>query len=309
MKRKFTMSSGSHFLTIGADVVPILLRLVIILSVALSAGATTFVITDMSQYFPAGALVIPSGINDSGEIVGNYWTTTGTTSTQHGFTLQNGVLQTLNGMIVGGINNLGQFVGNGPGGPFIGTSAGITYPNIPDVVAFNGINDLGEVVGTGFTYQSGVLTPISIGGNYTVAKGINDAGQIVGFYDVDGSPVAFEESGSTLNVLFPDLVGSSSAAYGINNNGVIVGTGSFGSFYDVNGTLYDAGNIFAVNDLGQTVGIGSVNGEGPFSVYVATPVPDVPEPAAWMLIVTSFSDLGVFSFLKARHANMADSIG
>jgi len=104
------------------------------------------------------------------------------------------------------------------------------------------------------------------GSTYTVAYGINDAGQIVGYsfleggtedgflLDVDGTYTTLDPPGAT-----------SSIAYGINDAGQIVGTynahGQHGFLRDVDGsytTLDPPGSTssfaYGINDAGQIVG-------------------------------------------------------
>ena len=98
----------------------------------------------------------PTGINDSGDIVGGYFDATG----EHGFLYTPGIFTT------------------------------IYYPGAM-LTWVSGINDSGSIVGYyddatgdhGFLYARGKFTPIDYpGAHQTVTTGINDSGSIVGYY-------------------------------------------------------------------------------------------------------------------------------
>ena len=98
-----------------------------------------------------------------------------------------------------------------------------------DGVIATGINDSGDIVG-GYTagsylYSGGSYTRISVPGRLTItdAQGINNAGQIVGYYGDDSGLHGFLLSGGSYTRI--DVPGSfRTFAYGINNAGQIVGT-------------------------------------------------------------------------------------
>ncbi len=159
------------------------------------------------------------------------------------------------------------------------------------------INNSGQVVGgseiTGdiawhaFLYSGGVMQ--DLGGTTTEARGINDSGQVVGI-STYGFMVyhAFLYSGGVVQDI-GTLGGSNSYAYGINGSGQVVGTSeiamydftthafiySGGVMTDLN-TLLPSGSGWiltrarAINDQGQIVGSGSINGE--YHAYLMSPV-------------------------------------
>jgi probable HAF family extracellular repeat protein len=146
------------------------------------------------------------GINDAGQIVGNYFDSSGT---EHGFLYSGGTYTTLNapgatnGTEALGINDAGQIAGY-----YVGSSSAVhgflysggtytTFDVSPGFSLLAGINNAGQLVGnyadsspehgflatppTATTYTFSTLNAPS-GTDGTVAQGINDLGQIVGFY-------------------------------------------------------------------------------------------------------------------------------
>lgn len=123
----------------------------------------------------------------------------------HGFVLDNGVFTTIDMPISGaytipsGINDNGQIVGNyltshGHGFLYDGT----TYTTI-------------DYVGT--------VTPTD-----TTIQGINNAGMMIGTYAISGVDTGFTYDGTTFTDI-PILGMVSSAGYGINDKGTLVGAG------------------------------------------------------------------------------------
>jgi hypothetical protein len=145
------------------------------------------------------------GINDSGQVVGSYELPGGALG---GYLLSNGTYTSFeSNMYVAGINNLGQMLANdGSGGHlFSGVAGTVTTISVPGAYSTDamGLNNLGEVVGcytTGpsgpdqsFIWDAGVFSFFNdpLGANEpnvagaaggTCATGINDFGQIAGFY-------------------------------------------------------------------------------------------------------------------------------
>ena len=150
---------------------------------------------------------------------------------------------------------------------------GTLYPSEPLSSAY-GINQAGQIAGTsqdddgrfshGFVWDNGTMTDIgSLGGAYTAALGINDAGQVVGrTYNASGYARAFLwESGAMTDL----NIGTDSLAWDINNRAQVVGrvgtTTGYHAFLWENGTTTDLGTLggvysvaYQVNDVGQVVG-------------------------------------------------------
>jgi probable HAF family extracellular repeat protein len=195
-------------------------------------------------------------INDAGQVVGDL------ISPGHiyrGFLYSQGVLTVL-GTFGGdyseawGINNAGQVVGASNYAP--GVTRAYLYSDgvmtdlgtLPDGQFSEAIaiNDAGQVIGWSdangnydnhaFLDQDGVMTDLgTLGGDLSVGSAINAAGQVVGWSYLAGSSsqmhgYLYSDGVMTdLNALIPpDSLYSVSVADGINDQGVIVGTGQIG---------------------------------------------------------------------------------
>lgn len=191
------------------------------------------------------------------------------------------------------------------------------------------VNNSGSVVGYSyandgllhaFLYQNGTMQQIAPGN--TGAFGINDQGQIVGGWTGSARSNAFIYTNGVIQEL-GTLGTAGSRALDINNHGQVIGDYYGGTgfttkpFYYQNGTMYDleslldssAGwnlqHVSAINDSGQIVGYGLLNGVQTF--FVATPVP-VPEPAGIVLGLGGMLTLGVWRVIRrrARSASSGD---
>jgi probable HAF family extracellular repeat protein len=124
-----------------------------------------------------------------------------------------------------GINNSGQVVGVYEKGSIFGYE--YSYSNFSFVTTpiwGSGINDAGVIVG-GAVDTNGVLSYIDIGQSIGDALGINDLGQIVGWYY--GYPEAYvngflDTNGAITTINFPGAY--MTMLFGINDLGEIVGT-------------------------------------------------------------------------------------
>lgn len=248
------------------------------------AGQYTYTTIDV----PGSAFTELRGINDAGQIVGEYQQQEG--SPMHGFLLSNGNFTTIDVPIakiftqVFGINDTGQIVGYyqqevSPQNRLHGfVLSGGTYTTIDvpgqSVTVAIGIDNAGQIVGTtytpfsggtthGFLYSGGSFTTLDDpGAAQTIPSGINDAGQIVGSISMFGLPYpqAFVLSGGGYTPLdVPGAIGTT--GYGINDAGQIVG-----SYLDNGGNRHG---------------------------FLATPLA-VPEPASLTLVGSGFLAMLVY---------------
>jgi hypothetical protein len=159
--------------------------------------------------FPGANLTEAVGINDGGQIVGDY--RDAATGIFHGFLWDAGQFSTIDVSFTGarstapfGINNVGQIVG-------FYFDNNIT-PELPN----------GRV--HGFLYKNGTFTSFDFPGAVsTMAVDINDNGEIVGLFSSDSSTVRSfvldEDRFITLEAPFAQFI----QVRGINNEGLIVG--------------------------------------------------------------------------------------
>jgi probable HAF family extracellular repeat protein len=194
---------------------------------------------------PAGS--IANGINDVGQIVGQY------------------------GPVVSN-ENLYGFIYKFTEEPLMTLITNTLSDGAVNTQAY-GINNAGQVVGAtatgngtyGFLYDGGNFTNFSVpsGSPVTIAFGINSTGQIVGYGQAGGYNEGFLYLGSTVDVL--KVPGAEhTVAYGINSTCEIVGfsQGTRTSGFIYNNGVYTVinfpGSTFtqlrAINDLGQIVG-------------------------------------------------------
>jgi hypothetical protein len=253
------------------------------------------------------------GVNNSGAVVGSFFTTTGPTindGAEHGFLYTNGNYSTFTQLDVPGagstaaygISNDGIVVGQAIEGS---GDLGFTYniatqqyntfslPGLPSGALFIpfGINDSGEVVGTYtspggefsvFLYKLGDSSftllpqnPAAAVGPFTgtFGTGINDLGDLAGTYNVDGS-LGF---GSLPYVyLMGQYVNFS---VGLPSDPFVDNSGANG-----------------INNLGDIVGVYSSAPDGEFGGFLATPAP---EPSTWVMMALGFAGLGCMSY-RAR---------
>jgi probable HAF family extracellular repeat protein len=209
---------------------------------------------------PGALYTFPTGINSAGQIVGTFIDGIG----QHGFLYSGGVFTQIDvpgatnpNLLPGatsanGINAAGQIVGNfdvvttdhrASTHAFIYDNGVFTifdFPGAYSTQAF-AINSAGDIVGgmalpgvggaSGFIYSRGTFTPISNpnatapnGNLLTVANGINERGDIAGFFTDVGAYRGFVYDHGTFTTLdFPPGGDIPMIPLGINNSGSIVG--------------------------------------------------------------------------------------
>jgi hypothetical protein len=200
---------------------------------------------------PAGSLgSSATGISNGGTVVGSYYTTTltdpdgnVTPGPQSGFVYQGGTYTSLNApgaydTFLRAISTDGRYISGyadlADGSNFWGfvydrnSSSFKTIVSGPSLNIAHGVNSHGVVVGStgsfGFVYDSATdsRTDSKIGSASSRYRGINDAGQIAGFYISGGITHSFIGSPSVYQVFdVPGAFGTS--LEGINNAGAIAG--------------------------------------------------------------------------------------
>lgn len=261
--------------------------------------------TNGMQYLDVsvGVMSRAESINDNGIVVGNYSTITDGIWQRHAFSWDsdNG-MQNLNTIIDSDskafdINNNGQIVG------LVDTEIGNPHATMWD--STGGLLDLGTLGN----------------GDFSWALGINDNGQVVGGStdknnnNADIKAYMWDSVNGMQDLGTP--FGYGSQAYGINNNGAIVGNYDDGVAI-ASAFLWDESNGFQdlcglvgctaagwdkltfasdVNDNGDIIGFGNIDGNE--RAFLISTVSTVPVPAAVWLFVSGL--LGLIGF--ARYKN------
>jgi probable HAF family extracellular repeat protein len=277
------------------------------------------------------------GINNLGQVVGGS-TLTIFSSVSHAFVWKDGAMTDL-GALPGNVSQARDISDTGivVGYSDDGTSndgrairavrwdaSGIQPIGGPASFA-NAVNDSGIVVGGGGTRQALVwdgtsVTSVGLGNTPAEANDINSYGNIVGRSAIPGPGSAFTEyraflsdESSTLN-LGTLTTGGHSVAFGINNHGVIVGATGVNSraFIWSEGVMTDLNSLIdpsagwllqeanAVNDRGEIIGFGTLEGVGVGRGFLLVPVNAVPEPRVWVLFSLGFVVLVLFRTSQQR---------
>ena len=250
--------------------------------------------------FPGAASTQVTGINAAGDLSGFYVDGAGNT---HGFTRIGGSFTTVDNPLSTvfnqalGINNSDETVGYyaptaaGTPGDIAYSQKGGVFTDINHLLPTNfnsqavGLNsaatpwivgfyqpDAGLTTSFGFLDEGGVITTIDpFGSTFTQALGVNNLGEIVGFYvDANGKQHGY-----------------------IDNSGV------FTSF-DPPGSA--STTINGLNDKGDIVGFYTNNATDTVDGFVGTPVP---EPSTWAMMLLGFAGFSLLGYRKVRGGTAA----
>lgn len=282
-----------------------------------------------------------AAINNSGQIAG---TQSGGSGTQAS-SWAGGAYSPIGGVgsYANGINDAGQIVGllttpSGDGHAFrtnagaiqdLGTVGGGTWSSA------YGINSAGWVVGYGDTASGNfrgfvtdaaghLSTLATLGGSNSYGMAINDGRQVAGSASVSSGYLHAAEWNNGSIVDLGTLGGGNSFAYGINNSAVVVGYSYLADSPDThafvvrNGILYDLNalipsapgwtllNAYDINDGGQIVGTGSLNGQlnafrlNPQFQLVGAPQNSIPEPDTIVFAGLGLSLIAAYKLLSSR---------
>jgi len=247
--------------------------------------------------FPGAASSMVTGINATGDLSGIYVDAAGV---NHGFTDIGGTFKTVDNPASPvfnqalGINNSDETVGyyaptitgspgdvsySQKGGVFTAIgglptnfnnqAVGINSAATPWIVGFYQ-PDSALATSFGYLDVGGTITTIDpFGSTFTQALGVNDLGEIVGFY-----------------------------TNGTGQHGYIDNGGVFTSF-DPSGSV--STTINGVNDKGDFVGFYTTASDTVVG-FVGTPVP---EPSTWAMMLLGFAGFGLLSYRKVRTGTLA----
>jgi probable HAF family extracellular repeat protein len=140
----------------------------------------------------------------------------------------------------------------------------------------NAINNAGTVVGASykpngdqhaFSYSNGTMTDLgTLGGPNSSAAAVNAEGTIVGYSSLaNGNAVAISYSNGKMTEIKVNALQGYTSATGINNAGVVVGSGYVNAFTTAqpfDGFISNNGAVTIISNPGGTVGASGINSAG-----------------------------------------------
>jgi len=279
---------------------------------------------------PGSVYTQPLGINSSGQVVGLYYRNG--SNSPYGFLYTDGTYITLNppgsdASVAFSINASGDVVGdygveNSQAVFLYSSGSYTTLAILGATVAAQQINNSGQIVGeyaassssqlNGYLYANGgyiALAPPNSA--FSLALGINESGQVVGYYGVNGVPPPdfssieygfLYDNGAYTTLDFPGS--DESFALAINDSGQIVGDWELGlSEY---GFLYNDG-IYTILDVPNQSNypttfteLTDINDSGEIVGIYGTSFAPVPEPSTWAMMLFGFAGLGFAGYRRRQ---------
>lgn len=286
-----------------------------------------------------------SDINDSGQVVG--WSDLVGDNDSNGFIYSGGALTAIRGRFsaASAINNSGQVVGSSLFGAFLFSNGEMRSAGPNRHASAHDINEAGQITGiapllspeqgfSGHAYlYNGGRTDLGTlpGGTYSEGNSLNNVGQITGSSSIDldfsctgvRPTHAFLYSKGTmadLGTLSGDICSGMSFGIGINDAGQVVGNSdgraflySDGVMTDLNGKLpaesgWTLTSAADINENGQIVGTGLLNGQTRAFLLELDTVAVVPLPTSWLMMLSGLMALGgLGAWTRRRGGENADT--
>jgi len=289
-------------------------------------------------YYPGSTFTLVKGVNDYGELIGEYWTLTNGKQLAHAFYYDGSTYYNIDRTAgelneAWGINNAGVITAdgntNGVYTAYYGTLNNFTDFTISTPNTLFDINDANVVVGASnasgsnqpiiYDLTQGITTNVNVPwGNRSAAVGINNNNQVVGSYwNSTGTfrPHGYLFDGTGYSQIdYPNAI--STRAIGINDFGKVVGSymdanGEHGYLYDIytgEFTSFDVPfigsqgtRIYDFSNTGLLVG-DYIDASGVHRGYIAT---FVPVPPALLLFGSGLT--GLFGMTRLRHKHTQDT--
>jgi probable HAF family extracellular repeat protein len=250
-----------------------------------------------------GTSSVGNSINSRGQVAGSSFISGGTGTTSHAFLYTSGQGMMDIGTLPGGTQSIAEGINN--------RSTVVGYADVD-----NGKTNHAFLYSNGTMSDLGTLPTSGNVIDLSAATAINAAGVVVGYSSVggQGSTHAFAYS-SGVGMSDLGTLGGDSVAWGIGNNGEIVGgaylaNGSEHGFLFTDGKMIDLNALLlpsvaslytvvvadGINNRGQIAASGYLDSNPSYGqAFLLTPASSVPTPASVWLLLCGLAGLGVFA--------------